>query len=297
MAIQTAAPKLRPVQSAETIDDSRESILLLGVYGTGKSSQITTLPGRKFVYAFDPNTIGALKGYKDIDLVEFFAKGSELELRLKGFNEKGGIKLSDRTGKEAQPVLYEEWREDHDARLQSDFWAKNDYQWICLESYTWFIEALEARQLWLDQRAGESADRGDHAQLGFALTRNFQSLMSTKCNLFMTGHLRSYQDELTKKIMLYPHISGKAKSVIPSGCTNVWISERGKEPGRFNIRTVPEPQGFQLLRSRIPGLKELEDVTIPMIKQPDGTMRFNDPQSYGIGRLLKLAAPRKLATV
>ena len=290
MAIAPTAPsKLRPVISAETVDDSRESILLLGVYGTGKSSQITTLPGRKFVYAFDPNTIGALKGYKDIDLVEFFAVGKELELRLKGFNQNS---LTDRSGKKIEPILYEEWREDHDARLQSDFWAKNDYQWICLESYTWFIEALEARQMWLDNRPGESTDTGDHQQLGFALTRNFQSLQSTKCNLFLTGHLRSYQDLVTKQIRLYPHISGKAKSVIPSGCTNVWISERGKEPGKFNIRTIPEPQGFQLLRSRIPGLKELEDVTIPMAKASDGVMRFVNPQSYGIGRLLKLAAPR-----
>ncbi len=276
----------RPVEAADKIADNIETILFLGKPGTGKSSQIVTLPGRKFVYAFDPNTISAIQGYANTDVVRFFPKPEESELRLKGFNS--GSK-SDRTGKAVEPLLYEEWREDHNARLKEDFFRKAGYDWLCLDSWTWFIGAMEARQLWLDGRPGESGDKGDFKVMGMAAKSNFDSLRSAGCHLFMTGHFTEYQSDITKKIIVQANLPGKSRTFIPGGCTNVWLAERGSAPGKYNLRTFPESNGCQDIRNGISGLKELEDVTIPV---NPATKKFIDPQKHGIGALLKHIKPR-----
>ena len=56
-----------------TKDIGKPSFLLLGPTGSGKTSQILTLPGKTFCYLFDPSSLATLKGH-DIEYELFLPK-------------------------------------------------------------------------------------------------------------------------------------------------------------------------------------------------------------------------------
>jgi hypothetical protein len=63
----------------------------------------------------------------------------------------------------------------------------------------------------------------------------------------------------------------------------VWLAhvEEDEKGGvAYKIRTQPEPRGLQDIRSSIPGLKMIEDVTIKEFSNETGSR-------YGIGSILQ----------
>ena len=59
-------PDLTPDNAKEVEGEQHHKILMLGTAGTGKTTQILTLPRPTFIYIFDPNALESLKGH-DID--------------------------------------------------------------------------------------------------------------------------------------------------------------------------------------------------------------------------------------
>src|ERR1035437_388038 len=97
-------------KDAHTIDQHR--ILCLGDTGSGKTSQILTLPGKKYCYLFDSNALLSLRGY-DIEYDEVLpttvsAAASSLS--------KG--KQGDRRSTISSDV-FQKFEQEFDARLQS----------------------------------------------------------------------------------------------------------------------------------------------------------------------------------
>ncbi len=274
---------IQPVKSAATATRKAHTILLLGRTGSGKTAQIVTLPGKKFVYIWEPNALETLRGYPNIDYVEFIPPAEELEFRLKGFNKET---LSDRKGTVVEPKIYEAWREDFAERRKANFFA--DYDWLCLESCTYMVSAMIERQMYLDKRSAEPPDQGDYRVVGDAFRRIILSWQSTGCNILLTGHLSEYQNDKTKLITVQANLPGQARTMIPLGCTNIWQTEHNGEASKdFVIRTKPDPRGLRELRTTIPNLKEFENVTIPV----DSQGRFVNPEKHGIGALLKRTEP------
>ena len=56
--------------AAEAKNIAPHTFLMLGPTGSGKTSQLLTLPGKKFAYLFDPNAILSLRGH-DITMKNF----------------------------------------------------------------------------------------------------------------------------------------------------------------------------------------------------------------------------------
>src|SRR5580765_2220579 len=89
-------------------------ILLVGPTGSGKTAQIWTLPGKRFAYIFDPNSLSTLKGC-DVDYEEFYPDFLEMDATLKGFN-KGSLSdkmpaVAGRASKR-EPLVYMKWVDD-----------------------------------------------------------------------------------------------------------------------------------------------------------------------------------------
>lgn len=262
--------------NAKDVDTpDRQKILLVGPTGSGKTTQIWTLPGKKFVYIFDPNALASLRGC-DCDYEMFLPDTLELDATLKGFN-KGAS--SDRlAASRREPTTYLKWVEDLNKRVEDGFFE--DYDWLCFDSGTLLQKSVFDRQLYINNRYGKVEDLADYRVVGSKLSDVFRSIAGLDINIYLTGHLRDFQDETTKKVTTELTLAGSAKSNIPLVMTNVWLARGASEEKevKYEIQTRPGRRGLQTIRSSIPGLDFEEDVTIK---------NFKKPEEYGIGKLLE----------
>lgn len=266
---------LSGIKSAATADVSPFSrIMLVGPTGAGKSAQIWTLPGRKFVYVFDPNTMATISGCPDTDYVEFLPEFTDMDATLKGFNK--GSK-SDRPAKAKEPHLYLRWVA-HINEFEAALREGSGYDWLIFDSMTFIAKALMDRQLYINGRYGDVEDRGDYRVVGSKMADVFGTISSLPINIFSTGHITEYQDEKTQKIVTQIMLPGKGRTMLPLSHTDTWEARAGKVAGTYEVKTAPESRGLQEIRSAMKGLKPVEDVTIKY---------FSNAQRYGIGALLE----------
>lgn len=263
-------PEIR--QASDASISPYERILLVGPTGSGKTAQIWTLPGRKFAYLFDPNSLRTLKGCPQLDYVEFLPEFGEMDATLKGFNK--GSK-SDKSKKAKEPTLYNRWIEHINEMVETNSFS--EYNWLIFDSGTFIAKAVMDRQLFINGRYGDIEELADFRVVGSKMADVFNSISGLPINVFTTGHLQTYEDEKTKKIVTQIYLPGKARNILPLTHTNVWEAQAGEAPGTWQIKTVPEKKGLQDIRSAIGGLKLVEDVTIK---------DFGKAEDYGIGRLL-----------
>jgi len=267
---------------------ARRRILVVGKTGSGKTTQIWTLPGRKYGYIFDPNCMSTLKGC-DIDYDEFYPDFLEMDATLKGFNKKSISDMPSR-GKKKEPTIYMRWVEDVNEKVDKGFF--NNYDWLCMDSLTFLSKAVMDRQLFINNRYGDIEDLADFRVVGSKLADVFNSLAALPINMYCTGHLQAFQDEKTKRVETQIYLPGKARSILPLLFTEVWLAHvEDGEKGQvaYKVRTRPEPRGFQDIRSSIQGLDQVEDVTIK---------NFGGQIQGGIGALLarKPKVVQQLAT-
>lgn len=264
------------IRSASEVDISPfHQILLVGPTGSGKTAQIWTLPGRKLVYVFDPNTMTTLQGCPDCDFVEFLPDFLDIDATLKGFNK--GAK-SDKPSHAVEPTLYLRFVDHLNAVVEQEVFK--NYDWLCFDSLTFVSKAVMDRQLYINGRFGGIEDIADYRVVGSKLADVFSSVNGLPINIFSTGHLSVFQDDKTNKIVTQIWLPGKARNILPLTHSNVWLACSGEKPGTFEIQTVPEQKGLQEIRTSLKGLDPYEDVTIK---------DFTKAGQYGVGRLLTKA--------
>jgi len=256
-----------------------QRILVLGRTGAGKTTQFLTLPGRKFLYVFDPGALPSLRGH-DIEYEPFLPDANELDATLKGFNKnaKPDDKLSGKNSNR-EPTVYKRWVEDLNAKAESGFF--NGFDWLGFDSLTLLITAIMDRQLWINNRYGSIEELGDFRVVGSKMAEVFRSIFSLPINIYCTGHMNTYQDDKTKKLETQINLPGRARQMLPLLCTNIWELRRadGDKLG-YSLVTKPEPRGFLDIRTSIQDLKTIEDVTVK---------DFRNPQLSGIGAVLTKA--------
>lgn len=253
---------------------SNSTILLVGDTGSGKTSQIRSLPGKKFVYIFDPNALESLRG-ADIDYEQFLPNSLELDVTIKGFNK--GSK-SDTSPSKKEPTVYNDFVEDLTKKAEDGFFEP--YDWICFDSMTFLQKSVMDRNMYLNNRFGGVEELSDYRIVGSKMSDLMRSITSEPKNILMTGHISEWQDELTKKISTQLNMSGQARTTIPLMCTDIWrtFAESEGDKRKYTIQTAPEKRGLQCLRSSMGDLKMFEDVTIS---------DFSNAEEFGIGKLLK----------
>lgn len=255
-------------------------VLAVGRTGSGKSTQLWTLPGKKFLYNFDPNTMASITGIADelhvpppdIEYEEFLPDFLEIDATIKGFN-KGSVSDSSPTFSKREPTVYNEFIEDVNSRVEDGFF--NDFNWLCFDSLTFIVRATMGRQLWINDRYGGLEDKPDYRIVGSKMTEVFSSLASLPINIYMTAHISVFENEKTHKIEHLINAPGGSRNMLPLIFTDIW--QTIKDDDGYSVRTRPDPRGLQDIRSSIQGLEELEDVTIT---------DFKKPEKYGIGAIL-----------
>lgn len=259
-------------------------IFMVGRTGSGKSAQFWSLPGKKFVYIFDPNALSSFqqrdrRGNKvslDIDYELFLPDVLEVDATLKGFNKDS--KDDHMAGSKREPTVYNRWVNDINQRVESGFFK--DYQWLGFDSTTFLSKATMARQMYINKRYGAIEDLGDYRVVGSKISEVFSSIASLPINIYACGHINVFENDKTKRIETLINLPGQARNMLPLVFTDVLQAQTGDDKSgniRYQVRTKPDRNGLQDIRSSIP-MDEIEDITIE---------DFGDPEKYGIGALLK----------
>jgi len=276
------------VPNTKDIDPSTPwTIFVAGPGGSGKTTQIWTLPGKKFAYLFDPNAKKSLEGL-DLDYEMFLPDMFELDFTIKGFSKQA--RQDDKPIRaNIEPTMYMRWVDDLNKREKSGFFDLFD--WVCIDSVTFLGRGLMDRNLFINNRLGKEEEIADYKIVGGKLSSIFRTITGgLGKNLYCTGHLQTYQDDKTKRIETQLFLPGSARVLLPLLFDNVLLAgttqPEDKDEVLYDIRTTPDNRGLKNIRCSIPDLNTFEDVTIK---------DFNRPEEYGIGAILERAKERRKA--
>jgi hypothetical protein len=238
--------------------------LMLGSVGTGKTSQFLTLPGKKFAYLFDPNSILTLQGH-DVDYEEFYP--SKISMDVQSLSKDGkGDKV---TGK-SQSEVYLQWEKHADKALKDGFF--DQYDNIMFDSATTLLDLIMDRILNINGRPGSWPHQDDYGPQMMTFTSVMRTFVSLGKTLYVTGHLSMDKDELTQAIYRMPIMTGKLKDKIPLLFSDIFATDAsndGKGKVTHTIQTVSDRK-TPIIRCSIKGLNPSEDVTIDWSKSIEG---------------------------
>lgn len=248
-------------------------LLLLGNTGTGKTSQFLTLPGRKFIYLFDPNAILTLRGY-DLEYEEFLPSAVKLDAIP---SSAKGQERADKIGTTKAADSYTRWERDFEEKYQKKYF--DQFDWIGFDSCTTLLDLIMERLLTIEGRQGQFPQQNDWGPQMVVFMNIVRTAMSLNKGLFFTGHLKTDKDEFTQKIVQLPLFTGQLREKIPLLFSDIFVttaSVDAKGDVRYLLHTVPNSRETPI-RTSIKSLKAAEDVTIDFTKPVEG---------QGIGRLI-----------
>ena len=238
--------------------------LLLGPTGTGKTSQFLTLPGKKFMYVFDPNALLTIRGF-DVEYEQFLPTGVSLDVKSLKKGVTGDTHMSGR-GSE----VYLDWEKDFDEKKESGFFEQFDV--IGLDSGTLLLDLIMDRMLTINGRPGTFPQQDDYGPQMVSFTNIMRVLTGLGKMIYITGHLKMDKDELTQRIFRQPMMTGQLREKIPLLFSDIFVTEAaddGKGNVNYTIQTIPDRYGTPV-RTSIRGLEPHEDVTIDWSKDPVG---------------------------
>lgn len=240
-----------------------KKFLLIGETGSGKTTQFLTLPGKKYAYLFDPNALLSLRGH-NVDYDEYLP--STLGTAITSLSkDKGGDKMSVKVSD-----VYQRFEQEFNERVQSGFF--DQYDWISFDSATTLLDLMMDRVLTINGRFGQWPHEDDYGPQMIAFINLCRTITAMGKGLFMTGHVETKQDRVTKKISTRPMMTGRLTAKIPllfSEVFNTDVDVDEKGHAVYRIQTVPDGT-IKTARTSIKGLEPFENVTIDWSKPVEG---------------------------
>lgn len=256
----------------------KPKFLVLGKTGSGKTSQLLTIPGRKFTYCFDSNSIETLKG-QDIEYEEFLP--DNLSLKITSLSKETTKKLppGQRPTSEAGADLYNKWEANFDQRVGDGFFDNIDV--IGMDSFTTLSDMVMDRVLAINGRAGQWPQMDDYGPQMLILTNIVRTLTSMNKIIYFTGHVETVKDELTSRILNQPLMTGRLKSKLPLLFSEILVCEAttdAKGTTSYVVQTRPDRYN-ESVRCTVRGAELKENINIDWTKPVVG---------QGLAKLYKL---------
>lgn len=251
-------------------------LMTVGGIGTGKTTLFRSLPGKKFMYVFDPNGLAALDN-SDIDYIEFIPDVTEVSIAARTLKASTDATRHDKSSKEVEPMAYPEFEADLLERVSTGYFEK--YDWIGVDSASTLQDIIMDRVLWLAGRPGKHPEEADWTSQ-MNTFRNVCRVLSPLANLYMTAHTEVQKDELTGKIHGRILMTGKNRLRVPTLFANIIATSC--EDGKFWVKTKPDSKDPVVrvsprLRLAL-GDSTVVDVTMDLHKALEG---------QGLGRYVK----------
>ena len=251
----------------------KKRIFNIGHPGGGKTCLFGTIPGKKFIYVFDPNALETLKSFddQDIEYEAFFPEALNID----------AVPLSAKAAERSQvlhpkkPTTYIDWEQDFDERFEDGYFDQFDC--VALDSSSTFEMSIMDQIMFLNSRFGKWPEQADWTGTMNTMVNVYRTLTILPCHVYITAHL----DEQTGRLHNAPSLIGKLKNRLPLLFTDLWTSfgdvDKDGAP-RFFIQTAQDRENPYLRNSM--GLDFEVDVTIE-------DRDFAHATEYGIGKIFK----------
>lgn len=250
---------------------TNKAILIYGEPGSGKSTQFTTLPGRKLAYVFDASGLDSLAG-QDIDYETFYP-----DPLTTGVITSKKRPSDPRARQSEKPVAYNEFEDHLIGMLAHQF---KDHDVIGFLSITSMLIGIMDLVQSLDNRLDAPPEIQDYNVVGVTVGRLFRRVLSIPNKIFyLEAHSNMVQDDLTHRIYNELDIGKRQRREIPRLLTDILVAhcEQKDDKAVYSIQTLPSKE-FPIAKNSM----EL-DANIPMnidLSQPR--------EGQGLGKLLTL---------
>ncbi len=256
--------------------DQAEKIFITGQLGGGKTTQVLTLPRPTFCYLFDPGAYNAIKGH-DVEFEEYLAH--KMNITVEPIPKGGGtpsniLKPEDRMKAQA----FAKWENHFMESLDNGFFDK--FNTICLDSITTLSDIILDDLLAREGLSAYPPQLTHYNALKVTVSRILRTLCALEKTLLVTGHTIYRQNDASMKMMNEILITGDLQVRAPLLFSSVLradytVGADGKK--EFTVQSVKDKYN-ENLKSNIPGIAGIQDVTIK---------DFKNPQDYGLGYLIK----------
>lgn len=240
-------------------------IMVLGGTGSGKTTQLLTLPGRKFAYLFDPNALLSLKGH-DVEYEEYLPDRLNLQASSLSKEKNQGLPTPKVTGSK----LYNQWEKDFNDKLDGGYFDQFDV--LALDSGTTFLDLIMDQILTLNGRFGQWPHEDDWGPQMITFKNVIRGWTGLNKIIYVTGHLDARADKVTKKVWEDPMMTGRLRQQIPLLFSDVFslqsmVDDKGQV--QYILQTVNE-KGQRFHRTSIRGLSPYENVTLDWNEPVEG---------------------------
>lgn len=265
-------------QSALNVADKPNTIVLVGPAGSGKTTQIWTLPKPCLVIAFDGNCSESIRGCPGVDFVEFAADNVPLAPKTGKHTVKGSVKPD-------SPQAYLEfWQFLTEAKATGYF---DSYASIVVDSMTSLEKIVEDVILYDIGKSDSVLEREEYSYLTKTVQCAIREIATivTKAtpgtsprNLVLLAHRTDRYDRSAQIIGVQMAVVGKLRQFIPTLVSHVFYLDQAGDSRKSKY--LAQTRGNSWIadaRSSFQGLPFSIDMTVG---------DFSSPEQYGLGKLI-----------
>ena len=254
--------------------DLGQNYLLLGTNGTGKSALYMTLPGKKFIYFFDPHakkTIASKFPGADLTFEEFLP--TKLDVRHTAIAKKGVGRVQSLN----PPDAFRRWEDHWMESLDNGFFDQFDC--ICVDGMSMWQKYALLEIVHNAGRGGHPPELADRNVLAVGLFNFAATFTSLGKTVFLVVHYDYKQDIVTGRMLNLPLIVGQEKTYLNNMFGHVLVAQCQSTQNeiKYAIQTRPDTLNPNS-RTSFNNLDMFHDVTIK---------NFSKPEEYGLGKILK----------
>ena len=261
-------------------DAGAPAFLLVGGPGSGKTTLIRTLPGRTFVFMFDPRGVLSLKGATNVDYELFVPDRLEMGVKTLASDNPND------SGRYLEPIQYTTFCDFFEQKDDEGYFAQFDN--LVVDSSTTLTTAILDRVLYNNKRLGRHPEYSDNTAAMTAFANVVRNLTAMKKIVLFTAHnMTRVIDKKTEKMADQPHLIGQLRTTVPLLFSDIFLIESDQFDGQrvHYMNTVGE-RFRQYIRCSLPNLDPVIDVTMTGDMSPEYCAKF----PRGLGALYNLKA-------